>query len=319
MKILIVLISVLLVIFVLLLVSNHPLFFREKVKDWSGKLEDESFAPEAEAFSIDKGRDKAILFIHGFPASPSVYYIPGDFADKAGFDVYTPRLPGFGTKPEDLLDMNFSTWYAYLKEYYLDLRGKYKQVHIVGTSMGGSLALKLGQEFNEGKDMPTSLVTIAAPVFLNSIYPYGRVQEAGLYIIRPMSWFIKSIKTSIRYKTNEDQDGYENWTGYNGLFLRQTYSLYMNLKKIRKGLKKINSPVYLIHARTDATVPYQNLLEIQKRLNAPQVRAESIDITSLQRRHHCLFLYTTLQEALFNSILGFIRDIEDNYLARPKN
>ncbi|MBN2651576.1 MAG: alpha/beta fold hydrolase [Spirochaetales bacterium] len=315
----IVICSVIFVIILLFLINNHPLFFREKAKDWSHRTADKVFVPEADSFSIEKGRKKAMLFVHGFPSTPSVYRSPGDFADEAGFDVFAPRMPGFGTHPDHLLDMNFSTWYAFLREYYLGLRAKYEEVHIVGTSMGGALTLKLAEEFNSPDDMPDTITTIAAPVFLNSVYPFFVIHEPAFYVIRPLSFFIKKFRPELKAKSDSDQDGYENWVGYNGIYPKQTYSLYMNLKKIGKELPKIQSPAYIIHARSDATVPYQNLLRIQQRLKSPQVRAESLDVSGLKRKHHCLFLYTSLQRPLFNSILGFIRDVEENYLGRPKS
>ncbi len=182
---------------------------------------------ETGSFFIEKGSSKAILFVHGFPSTPAVYRWPAEQVSKEGWDVSAPLLPGFGTTYEDLLDTNFSQWYAYLKDVYMKMRGKYSFLAVVGTSMGGALTLKLAEELSASQTMaPDAVVTIAAPVFINSVLRYG-IRKNPLYsIVRTIGWFIKYYKpANVAEESGNNIDGRGRWRGYSGNYPRQTYSL----------------------------------------------------------------------------------------------
>lgn len=80
-----------------------------------------------------------LLFLHGAGGAESTLGLLGRFA--ADFRVIVPDHPGFGASPDpDWLDTIHDVAYAYLELLdALDLR----RVHLVGTSLGGWIALEI--------------------------------------------------------------------------------------------------------------------------------------------------------------------------------
>ena len=63
-------------------------------------------AVQPQPVSIERGRRRACLLLHGWLSSPADFAdLPGAL-DRAGWDVYAPLLPGHGTACEDLDGMS---------------------------------------------------------------------------------------------------------------------------------------------------------------------------------------------------------------------
>ncbi|MBU3915081.1 alpha/beta hydrolase, partial [bacterium] len=95
----------------------------------------------------------AILYIHGYGASRAEgEYVIDQVSKKFSYNTYYLRLPGFGTKPED---MGESTMRDLLTESTRALMMMEKlgdKVMVVGTSMGGAIATYLAATYPEKID-----------------------------------------------------------------------------------------------------------------------------------------------------------------------
>lgn len=106
-------------------------------------------------------KDEAFLLVHGWSASPeSVRFLTKHLAD-AGFGVLVPVLPGHGTDAIDQVRFGPVDWFHATREALELLCEKYSRVHVLGVSMGGSLALQLAAM--EPKRV-ASTITVNAPV-----------------------------------------------------------------------------------------------------------------------------------------------------------
>ena len=305
-------IAVICLIFVILgLYANSLLFFHEKSRPVDPEPE-KCFDPKTQPVALTApGRQKAVILVHGFPSSPSAYRKAGDLYFKAGYDVFIPLLPGFGTSPDDFVKTNFSQWFDYLCRFYEEKRAAYPQLYVNGTSMGGALTLKLAERYSNTEKAPDAVVTAAAPVFLNKIR-LGIMRQPGMYIIKLIAPFVSKIAAGINNgKPQGGVNGDEEWRGYTGLYPKQTYSLYMNLKRIEKDLKKITVPILMMHSKKDRTVPFGNLFYIAARLGTPEVTCRIIDSGDFNYTHHCLFMYDTLRERLVNETVAFFEEVSD--------
>ena len=176
--------------------------------------------------------------------------------------------------------------------------------------MGGSLVLKLAEKYSGTDQAPDKIVTAAAPVFLNKIR-LGVMRQPGLYIIRLLSPFVKKIGAGINNgKPQGGTNGDEEWRGYEGIFPRQTYSFYMNLKLIERNLSKVTVPVLMMHSKKDRTVPFANLFYIAARLGTREITCRVIDSGDFDYTHHCLFMYDTLRERLVNETVAFFEETD---------
>lgn len=99
--------------------------------------------------SLKEKTDYAVLYLHGFSASQEegdpVHYT---FAKKFGCNLYLSRLAEHGIDTtEPMVNMTADKLWNSAKEAYAIARQLGKKVIIMGTSTGGSLALKLAAEY----------------------------------------------------------------------------------------------------------------------------------------------------------------------------
>lgn len=266
-------------------------------------ISDESkcFDPGCKSIVIRQDSGKAVLMIHGYPTTPAMYRYAAERLREAGWDVYAPLIPSFGTDWHDFEKTNFSSWYAWIEGYYRNLRKEYSTVCVIGTSMGGAMALKLAE-----REKPDAIVTVGAPVVYNSLFRDYVITDWISYLGRIIALFIPSLGAGIVKGKPESNDGNEEWLGYKGQFPRQGVSLIWNLKAIRKNLAIITSPVLSIHDKGDRTVPFANQGIIRREIKA---EAEFI-VTEMgeecHHTHHALLMYHSVQAELMDKIIAFL-------------
>lgn len=266
------------------------------------------FHRDAGPIEIRNDSDKCIIFVHGFPSTPQTFKYVAPIAEKAGYDVYAPLLPGFGTNHEDFIKSNFSQWFVYLCGFYLEMKRRHEKVYVVGLSMGGALTLKLVEKYSGTHLAPDGISITAAPVFLNSLRD-RMIKSWLLYSIRSISWFVKHMEAkSERWK--EMEDGHAEWMGYSGSFPGLAYSIKMAVERIRKDLKKITVPIIAFHVPEDRTVDYKNLHYIESKVSSTRAVFKTIEYKGFFNTSHCLFLYDSIREKLMNDIIDFFEGSE---------
>jgi carboxylesterase len=100
--------------------------------------------PGAEPYAADGGPVGAVL-VHGFTGNPSSMRPWGETLAAAGMTVRIPRLPGHGTRWQDLNHTTFDDWYAEAERAFEDLRGRCERVYVAGLSMGGTVTLAIAE------------------------------------------------------------------------------------------------------------------------------------------------------------------------------
>jgi carboxylesterase len=84
--------------------------------------------------------------IHGFTGSPASTRPWARYLADAGLSVIAPRLPGHGTRWQDLNRTRWPEWYQEVDAAFARLRGRCTRVFVMGLSMGGCLALRLAEQ-----------------------------------------------------------------------------------------------------------------------------------------------------------------------------
>ena len=124
--------------------------------------------------TIERGRRRACLLLHGFMSTPVDFGALPEALDEAGWDVHVPLLPGHGTDPRRLEGLSANQMLeAAGKELGL-LRERYDRMAVMGFSMGGALAVILA-----GDRPPEALVLIN---------PYITSTYRLRYILPPRLW-----------------------------------------------------------------------------------------------------------------------------------
>jgi carboxylesterase len=104
--------------------------------------------PGAEPFSAEGG-PVGVLVLHGFTGNPSSMRPLAEAFAAAGHAVECPRLPGHGTRVEDMLDTTWADWSAAAEAALESLQARTERVVVAGLSMGGSLTCWLGTRHPE--------------------------------------------------------------------------------------------------------------------------------------------------------------------------
>jgi carboxylesterase len=97
-------------------------------------------------FQYGVKNERALLLLHGFSSSPAVfrYLIP----QLHNYDaIVCPTLPGHGESIAALSQATAENWLTYAKKTAEELFKKYNKVDVLGFSLGGLLACKLGEHF----------------------------------------------------------------------------------------------------------------------------------------------------------------------------
>lgn len=304
-----IIIPIIIIIIAILLWSIYFPFYREKTITLIPD-EDKCFSPECKSIVIKNNNKRAILFIHGFPSTPYMYSWATEYASTYGYDVYAPLIPTFGADYKEFAKTNFSSWFGYIDSYYNKLREEYKELYVIGVSMGGAMTLKLAEEYSGTNKAMDGIAVVSAPVVYNSFIRDRIVTNPLGYIARIIKIFVPYIGARTCTETPEYNDGEENWHGYRGTFPKQGVSLMYNFKIIRKDLNKIKVPMIAIHDETDKTVPYGNLDIIKKETNTKsEFYTSSMGEESINT-HHALLTYESTRKPLMDKILSFFDQID---------
>ncbi|MGW7531585.1 alpha/beta hydrolase [Amycolatopsis sp. NPDC054798] len=196
----------------------------------------------AEPFSHPGSSGAGFLLCHGFTATPAGMRAWGDHLAGEGFAVRCPLLPGHGTHWRDANRTNWQDWYGTVREALLALRAECDQVFVGGMSMGGTLSLRLAEEF--GSDI-SGLVLVNPSVTRLSL-------DAK---VLPL---LSRVVPSIRAIGNDIAKPGEVELAYPRTPVRAAASLARLWKIVRADLPKVTQPVLLLHSRVDHVVEPEN-------------------------------------------------------------
>jgi carboxylesterase len=252
-----------------------------------------------------EGNDTAIIFVHGFPGTPAEVRYFSQRAIDDGYDVLSPLLPGFGTSVDDLKQTYFTQWYNYVQDLYEEHRLNYEYFFVVGVSMGGTITLKIAEEFSDNEQLtPTGIATISAPVFINSLLENCVVYNPSLYFVRIGSFFTDEMKWVSKIYTEDGSDRAISYTG--SALPKQGYSFKMAMKEVKSDLYKISVPIFLAHSKRDKIIPYKNLFYITKNISSESISIKIYNKRGIRHTHHVLTAYNSTRDSLYNNLIYFI-------------
>jgi esterase/lipase/1-acyl-sn-glycerol-3-phosphate acyltransferase len=90
-----------------------------------------------------RSRKVGIVLCHGYMAAPAEVRTLADHLASSGYWVYTPRLKGHGTSPEDLAQSSYQEWIHAMEDGYILMRQLCRRVILGGFSTGAAVALEL--------------------------------------------------------------------------------------------------------------------------------------------------------------------------------
>ena len=220
--------------------------------------------PGAEEWSAPGGPAGALV-LHGFAGTPATVRPVAEALAAAGFGVAAPRLPGHGTRIDDLVPTRFADWAAAAEAAYHALAASCASVAVVGQSMGATLACGLAARHPEIAGV-VALNPLAAPVDPELQQLVRLMLDAG------------DVVAEGGRADLADPDATE--IAYSGAPLAATLSLYQALDDLQPELAAISCPLLVMTSAEDHVVDPANSDHLAARVGGP------VERVTLERSYH---------------------------------
>ncbi|MGD8350333.1 MAG: alpha/beta fold hydrolase [Gammaproteobacteria bacterium] len=202
---------------------------------------------------------RAVLLIHGFMSGPAELRSLGERLHAGGCHVLGVRLKGHGTSPWDLRERNWHDWADSVERGYDILRAYSREIHIVGFSTGGLLALYLTAGHRGPKIK--SVTSISAPVhFRNKNMVFVPLLHHANKLV---SWV--TSEGLVPFRPNEPENPAIN---YQHIPIRALYQLQQFIDYLTANRLNIDADVYLYQSDHDPVVDPQSVHTLEKLIDA---------------------------------------------------
>ena len=240
--------------------------------------------PGCEPFRHDGGPVGALL-VHGFTGSPASMRPWGDHLAAAGLTVLGPRLPGHGTRWQDLNLTRWTDWYAEALRGLRDLNARCDEVYVMALSMGACLSLRLAEEH---PDLVRGLVLV------NPSLMTLRKEAKLLPYVSKVVPSIKGIINDIK-KPGGDELGYDRTP------LRAAASVAELWRVTAEGLGLVRCPTLVYRSREDHVVERASV-----ELLLAQIGTSEVELRELDDSYHVATIDNDA-ETIFEGSLEFVR------------
>ena len=224
-------------------------------------------------------RKKAILLIHGFAGGAYDYgNLPNDLAFVNNYKVFTYTLPG-----HDKAIINKVTKDDWIKMSEMQIekiiKHGYKEIYVIGHSMGGVIAAYLASKYKEVKKL-----VLAAPAFQYFKFEGNKI----------------NILESIKVVPNLFKD-YNKEEVISRLFKVPitTIKEFMSLvSEHHSDVKNIVCPTLIIHGTKDEIVPDTSVNYVYD-----NIKSTSVTLVEINGLTHDLFIndrYTDVKKLIFD-------------------
>jgi carboxylesterase len=220
--------------------------------------------PGAEPWSSD-GDGVGVLVLHGFTGSPKSVKPWGQALGEQGWTVRVPRLPGHGTRWQDMNITTWEDWYAEADRNLRELRSRCEKVYVMGLSMGGTLTLRLGQVYGD---------QIAGLVLVNPAVHTERPDRFLLPVVSRLVGSFPGISNDIAME-GVDEGAYDR------LPLKAAYSMSKLWATVKQDMSRISQPLLLLRSRQDHVVEPSNAAFILANVSS----ADATELV-LERSYH---------------------------------
>jgi carboxylesterase len=199
------------------------------------------------------GNKLGILLFHGGGGGTAVDLKPiaEDLNKEGGYTTKVPLLPGYGTSPRDLREIEISNWLKVVLTEFKSLKEICDQVIVGGHSMGGILALILASEVTVD-----GLFSIATPIAIKGFLPK---------LVPLFNLFIKyhSIDSDkLKAESNHE------WIGYDKVPLNIAPKIKKLITIMKNGLIEIKCPIILFQGNLDEQIVKGSMEYIYKHVSS---------------------------------------------------
>ena len=193
---------------------------------------------------INQKVSKGILLVHGLSDSPAYFHDLAQELVSQGFLVRTVLLTGHGSKPADLINVEFAQWENLVSHHVKLLEKEVDELWLGGFSTGANLVTSYALQNEED----ISGLLLFSPGFASN-------QSTLL----PFSGIGSIFKTWLFQNDNS-----ENILRYESLSMNASYLYYQSLKKVEEAFdtKTFSKPVFITISEDDSVIKSKDIVSI---------------------------------------------------------
>ncbi len=251
--------------------------------------------PGADPYSHDGGKVGVVL-CHGFTGSPKSMRPWGEYLANAGLTVRVPRLPGHGTRWQDLNATGWQDWYSEIDRAFREVSKRCDTVFTMGMSMGGCLSLRLAEE--KGDDL-------AGVVLVNPSVHTERFDRHLLPVLQLVIPAFPGISNDIK-KEGVDEGAYSK------IPLKAAYSLSKMWVQVKADITKVKQPVLLFRSVDDHVVEPSNAAWV-----LANIASSDKEEVMLANSYHVATIDNDA-EVIFSGSLDFVKRLTDGKVTGGK-
>jgi carboxylesterase len=193
-----------------------------------------SFAARPEA----GGRSVGVLLCHGFTSTPHSMKAWAEALAEHGYAVEVPRLPGHGTRWQEMNGTRWEDWYGEVVRVFDKLAAGNDAVVVGGLSMGAALVLRLAA------DRPDE---VAGVVVVNPAVNTERKDVKLLPVLKHLVPAFPPIANDIK-KPGEVERAYDKTP------LKAAHSMLQGYRALRRDLGSVTAPLLVFRSVEDHVV-----------------------------------------------------------------
>ena len=196
---------------------------------------------------------RAVLLFHGMTGSPFEMKKLGRALYNADFDVYCSCLPGHGTSPVNIKEVKWTDWYEDSMTRYIELKNSYDEVYTGGLCLGAVIALCIAAKYSE----VNGVLALSTTLYLDgtTIPWYNFLMPLGVHTIlryyysfperEPYGLKNEVLRKKIAALQRKNTVALDNYP------MSCIYELLKMSRFARQNMRKVTSPVLIMHARED--------------------------------------------------------------------
>ena len=259
---------------------------------WDLIMSELTYLPGAEPLFLE-GSSIGCLLLHGAGGGTTwdlkefAYYLHS----QLNATIALPALSGFGTKQENLTNIQFDTWVQDTQEALTELKKTCNSIIIVGHSFGGLLGLLLASK----KSAIDVIITWAAVHTIS----YKRLTIVPYIMKIPLFRSFLPMKIPI---TPSEELVAQGWVGYDWMPISIVPALAQGIKILKKSLHLVTYPTFIVQGTDDEIISKKS-----PQIIYDQINSNTKEIWLINGAKHPLMQDPKFKEVLFDRTLKFIR------------
>ena len=198
-----------------------------------------------------------LVLSHGYKSAPKEVEALAHFIHSLKINVYSVRLSGHGTMPEDLRDRTWEDWYDSYNKGFASIAQVSKRIYLAGFSTGGLLAL-LAASRKENK--------VDGIICINTALRISDMQfNYVLPTVNVLNNILSLFNADIEYVEGEPENPEINYSKH---YLTSVGELKKVIEKTDEILEEIEAPILIIQGDKDPVVDPESAEIIYKRVKS---------------------------------------------------